>query len=117
MTYEELKSFTWEELSSLTYYQLKMDKYELLVKAQNSQLQLPDEITMKLQQLCSILSENFPEEKKTLSGLNITTVGEYAKSCTYILKLFLLIAGRESFFQLAADVSVSYTHLTLPTIA
>ena len=42
MTYEELKSFTWEELSSLTYYQLKMDKYELLVKAQNSQLHLPD---------------------------------------------------------------------------
>ncbi|EFC96688.1 hypothetical protein CLOSTHATH_05138, partial [Hungatella hathewayi DSM 13479] len=35
MTYEELKTFTWEELSALTYYQLKMDKYELLVKAQN----------------------------------------------------------------------------------
>lgn len=104
MTYEELKTFTWEELSALTYYQLKMDKYELLVKAQNSQIQLPDEITQKLQPLCNILSETFPEERKTLSCLNITTVGEYAKSCTYILKLLLLITGRESFFQLAADV-------------
>ena len=51
MLYGELKNFTWGELKTLQWGDLALDKYELIAKAENGSIQLPDDVKEKLRSL------------------------------------------------------------------
>lgn len=78
MRYSELKNFTYEQLSSFTYQDLSLDKYELIVKAENSTIELPADVQNKLYELCTELKKQSPESSNN-SSLTLKTVGDVAK--------------------------------------
>lgn len=78
MRYSELKNFTHEQLSSFTYQDLSLDKYELIVKAENSTIELPADVQNKLYELCTELKKQSPESSNS-SSLTLKTVGDVAK--------------------------------------
>ena len=84
MLYGELKNFTWGELKTLQWGDLALDKYELIAKAENDSIQLPDDVKEKLRSLCVEL--NIITVAK---GLNDLGVQEMLKNCLdSIIELF-----------------------------
>lgn len=79
MKWNEANNFTWNDLSSLTWGDASLDKYELIAKAENGSITLPDDIQAKLRELCTELSEKVPEKKSFFSGISLKTVGDASK--------------------------------------
>lgn len=86
MTYSELENFTWDDLSNFTCADLSLDKYELMAKAENGSLILPDDVQSKLRALCTELSEKVPEKKSLFSNISLKTVGDATKILVSLLQ-------------------------------
>lgn len=78
MKYSELKNFTHKQLSSFTHQDLSLDKQELIVKADNSTIELPADVQNKLYELCTELNKQSPENANNFP-LTLKTVGDVAK--------------------------------------
>ena len=44
MRHSELKNFTHKQLSAFKNQELSLDKYELIAKAENASIELPDDV-------------------------------------------------------------------------
>lgn len=84
MKYSELKNFTNEELSNFNYENLTLDKYELIAKAENASIQLPDDIQEKLLTLCTELNSRSSQSENLLPLQKLQTVGEVFKIFSYV---------------------------------
>ena len=78
MRHSELKNFTHKQLSAFKNQELSLDKYELIAKAENASIELPDDVKNKLYELCTELKKQSPENSKIFS-VNLKTVGDLAK--------------------------------------
>ena len=76
MRYKELSNFTYEELHHFTYEELSLDKYELIAKAENGSIVLPENIQAELRSLCTELAKQCPEKKNLLEGISLRTVND-----------------------------------------
>ena len=79
MRHNELHQFTNKELSNFQNGVLKLDKYEIIAKAESSTIELPVEVQEKLYILCTELKKRVPEETKSLSSTKLKTVSEVAQ--------------------------------------
>ena len=63
MTYKDLSNFTYKELRFFTYADISLDKYELIAKAENQSIDLPEDIQKKLRSLCTELANHHPNQE------------------------------------------------------
>ena len=63
MTYKDLSNFTYKELRFFTYADISLDKYELIAKAENQSIDLPEDIQKKLRSLCTELANHHPNQR------------------------------------------------------
>ena len=87
MKNSELNQFTHKELSSFTHKELSLDKYELLAKAQNSTIILPDEIQDELYNLCTELHRLSPDLSSDIPSSKLKTVGEVTKIVASVISI------------------------------
>lgn len=53
MKYGELGNFTYGELKYFTYGQLSLDKFDLIEKISSGEIELPNDVSQKLYDLCA----------------------------------------------------------------
>jgi hypothetical protein len=104
MTWEEVENFTWEELENLTWQEISRDKYELIAKAENGSISIPEQVQAKLRSLCTELSLKIPDDETKLKAFNLQTVGEFAKNVVYIARLVFSLTGCDSIVDLFKDI-------------
>ena len=74
MTYKDLSNFTYKELRFFTYADISLDKYELIAKAENQSIDLPEDIQKKLRSLCTELANHHPNQEPDLRRISCTLV-------------------------------------------
>ncbi|MCQ4832741.1 hypothetical protein [Hungatella sp. SL.1.14] len=85
MLWGELNNFTWGELKTLQWGDVALDKYELIAKAENGSVQLPDDVKEKLRALCVELDNRSAEKKTFFSKQKLETVGDVTKILSNIV--------------------------------
>lgn len=100
MTHEELSNFTHRELQYFTYADLSLDKYELIAKAENQSITLPEDVQEKLRSLCTELAQKCPEQKYFLENFSFHKVSDALSFFVNAAKLHQILLDTGSYDKL-----------------
>ena len=76
MTYKDLSNFTYKELRFFTYADISLDKYELIAKAENQSIDLPEDIQKKLRSLCTELANHHPNQEPLFKNFSFRKIND-----------------------------------------